>query len=214
MNVRAPRGQRRLIALVCHRCGRDYFVPPYRAQGSRFCSKACTALNKRCERCNKPITKRPGRRRFCSHACASAAMSGPNSPVWKGGYSKRRRGKHAVKLRRWSREVLKRDRFRCTVCGNNRELQAHHVKPYADYPRLRFDVANGKTLCAICHRAEHGHKPMANGFKCYDCGKPCTPKFRQGKPRCRSCGVKLWHALGRPSKAEHTEAFRQLSLRF
>lgn len=211
MPTRSPRGQRRLIALACHRCGRDYFVAPHRADKSRFCSLACTKHNKRCERCNNPITKRPGRRRFCCRACSSAAMRGPNAPVWKGGQSKAR-ARNGVRLRKWSRAVMERDGFRCTVCGSNNKLNAHHVKPYADYPKLRFVVSNGKTLCGACHSAAHGRKPMNRGFSCVDCGQRCTGKNRQGKPRCRSCGVKRWHALGKPSEQENTERYRQPGL--
>lgn len=209
--MRAARGQARMIALTCKRCGGDYLVKPHRAETSVYCSKACTSHNKRCERCNNPITKRPGRRRFCSKRCSSAFMVGPNASVWKGGVT-RGRNKNAAKQRAWSRAVFQRDKFRCQTCGSNRNLHAHHVLPYATHRRLRFVVSNGKTLCAQCHSAVHGYKPMGRAFKCVDCAKPCTNKNRQGKPRCRSCGVKRWHALGRPSEQENTERFRQQAL--
>jgi 5-methylcytosine-specific restriction endonuclease McrA len=37
-------------------------------------------------------------------------------------------------------------------------LQAHHRKPFAEYPNFRYDVSNGITLCKDCHKEEHEHK--------------------------------------------------------
>ncbi|MDE2020985.1 MAG: HNH endonuclease, partial [Patescibacteria group bacterium] len=165
-----------------------------------------------CLRCGKPV-KRPDRRKFCSHLCAEKWMVGPRASVWKGGSTKGR-SKNSARQRKWARAVFERDKFRCQVCGSNRKLNAHHIKPYSTHPRLRFVVSNGKTLCGECHSAVHGFKPMNRDSVCVDCGKRCTNKNRQGKPRCRSCGVKRWHALGRPSEQENTEKLRQQTLPF
>jgi len=183
-------------------------VPPHRSQTTRFCSRYCV---KRCLRCNNPVTKRPGRRRFCSHACAAAYLSGPRSGTWKGGKTRdKRSGKTAAKLRQWRRLVFKRDGFECLKCGSTDRLHAHHIKSFAKFPKLRFDVSNGQTLCIICHGKVHGKSfAKRRGRKCVDCGKRCSGKNRQGKPRCRSCGLKLWHALGRPSHTARTERMRQ-----
>jgi len=53
--------------------------------------------------------------------------------------------------------VKNRDK-RCTNCGNSNDLHAHHIKSFKDYPELRYDVNNGVTLCAICHRHHHRKK--------------------------------------------------------
>lgn len=50
---------------------------------------------------------------------------------------------------------MQRDGFRCVECGRRGKLQAHHVKDWADYPALRFDVSNGVTLCIDCHCVKH-----------------------------------------------------------
>lgn len=59
----------------------------------------------------------------------------------------------------WSRAVMERDRYTCRECGatraTGRRMHAHHIKPWDDFPELRFFVDNGKTLCHVCHAAEH-----------------------------------------------------------
>ena len=32
---------------------------------------------------------------------------------------------------------------------------AHHKLSYAEYPKLRYRVSNGETLCVDCHADEH-----------------------------------------------------------
>jgi 5-methylcytosine-specific restriction endonuclease McrA len=51
------------------------------------------------------------------------------------------------------REILRRDDFRCVLCGSPHEVAVHHRRKRS----LGRDdrVANLVTLCASCHRAEH-----------------------------------------------------------
>jgi hypothetical protein len=38
-------------------------------------------------------------------------------------------------------------------CGKTKEkLEADHIKPFALFPELRFDISNGRTLCLPCHK--------------------------------------------------------------
>lgn len=64
---------------------------------------------------------------------------------------------------RWKLKVKERDNYACQHCfikqneivktGNNVTdyLNAHHIKSWKEFPELRFDVANGITLCWPCH---------------------------------------------------------------
>jgi 5-methylcytosine-specific restriction endonuclease McrA len=74
--------------------------------------------------------------------------------------------RRTVEYRRWRDAVYARDGYTCQDCGDAKggNLQAHHVKSFADHPALRFDVSNGKTLCRDCHERLH-LKPIP-GFRC------------------------------------------------
>ena len=64
----------------------------------------------------------------------------------------------------WRSKVFERDNFTCQVCGKvGGTLNAHHIKPFKDYPQLRFKVSNGITLCQECHRELH--KRLRNAGK-------------------------------------------------
>ena len=60
---------------------------------------------------------------------------------------------------RFRTEVLKRDKFRCKMCktsGKKKKLYVHHIRKWASASSLRFDVANGITLCYDCHKQVTG----------------------------------------------------------
>lgn len=69
-----------LVTLTCQCCGKEYQVPRYCSEGSRFCSNNCKAQWRRdagidnvevkCEICGAPfMTNKYSPRRFCSDAC-------------------------------------------------------------------------------------------------------------------------------------------------
>lgn len=57
----------------------------------------------------------------------------------------------------WRRRVYERDDYTCQGCFvRGVKLQAHHIKSWANFPDLRYEVSNGLTLCIECHkRANH-----------------------------------------------------------
>lgn len=85
----------------------------------------------------------------------SKLFSGENAPGWKGGLKlKNIRIRNSLKYRLWRERVFKRDRYTCVWCGDSKggNLNADHIKPFALFPKLRFLLANGRTLCVSCHR--------------------------------------------------------------
>ena len=54
----------------------------------------------------------------------------------------------------WRYRVVSRDKYKCQMPGCHRSgkrIQAHLIKRWADYPTLRYEEANGITLCYFCH---------------------------------------------------------------
>lgn len=85
---------------------------------------------------------------------SAIARRGEKSHFWKGGKTK-----EAVVIRtsfeykNWREEVFKRDNHTCQFCLiRGGELNAHHIRPFALFPALRFDISNGITLCESCHK--------------------------------------------------------------
>lgn len=73
--------------------------------------------------------------------------------------------KHPIRMRNspeyqeWRACVFERDHYTCQNCGQvGWNLNAHHIKPFKDFPNLRLDVNNGITLCRNCHLLAHGKK--------------------------------------------------------
>ena len=88
------------------------------------------------------------------------AHSGERSVSWRGGLtSANGRIRGSLEYRRWKKAVLQRDGHICVLCGVNKAedktivLHVDHIKPFALFPDLRFDVDNGRVLCKQCHLA-------------------------------------------------------------
>lgn len=64
-------------------------------------------------------------------------------------------GRNEPGYEKFRRKVLKRDGYSCQLCGAVDNLEVHHKKLYANYPKLRTVVSNGITLCNSCHKNVH-----------------------------------------------------------
>jgi len=55
-----------------------------------------------------------------------------------------------MSLKAWG-DIIKRVWNNCIICGSTEKLEAHHVKPKAQFPELALEIDNGITLCKKCH---------------------------------------------------------------
>jgi len=81
-------------------------------------------------------------------------MRGKTHWCWKGGITpindKIRRSKV---YKGWRTACFKRDNWTCNNCNKiGGKLHAHHIKSFAKYPKLRFEIRNGVTVCENCHK--------------------------------------------------------------
>lgn len=168
---------------ICPICGR-MFERRGTAQNRRAlvcCSVACKAASqvgriiqgfnqkpklgpiRTCKTCGKTFQQPPSRlAKYCSVSCRAAdsasfdAIRAGRHYNWKGGITPAmvvlRRSPQALA---WTLAVFRRDGFRCRWCGIGGALQAHHIRPWALFPSLRFEIGNGITLCRRCHNTLH-----------------------------------------------------------
>lgn len=65
-------------------------------------------------------------------------------------------GRLCQEYKQWRLHVFERDNYTCVFCRKHGiKLNAHHIKSYARYPELRYELSNGITLCEKCHRELH-----------------------------------------------------------
>ena len=78
---------------------------------------------------------------------------------WQGGVTDpNHEARNTQDLKTWRRAVYERDNYTCQRCSlkgvRKHPIEAHHIKAFAFYPDLRFEVNNGITLCKECHKCE------------------------------------------------------------
>lgn len=95
--------------------------------------------------------------------------TGENHHNWKGGItSENSKIRSSREYARWRTTIFERDNYTCTECGakngngKNIYLEADHIKPFAFYPELRFDIDNGRTLCKPCHKMTETYGKKTN----------------------------------------------------
>jgi len=94
----------------------------------------------------------------------SEKQSGINHWNWNGGITPLRKKLYFSKeYKLWRKSVFERDNYTCIWCGKRGgKLEADHIKPFCDYPELRFAIDNGRTLCNKCHKTTdtYGYKTV------------------------------------------------------
>jgi 5-methylcytosine-specific restriction endonuclease McrA len=114
-----------------------------------------------------------------SCGCVSLNRRGPKCTLWKGGVTPvNKLIRSSGTYKSWRKSVFERDNYTCQECGARNgngktiELNADHIKPFAYFPELRFELSNGRTLCRPCH------------LKTDTFGNKAVFNFRRGLIKC------------------------------
>lgn len=117
----------------CDNCGDEIYVPRWKQSKfeNHYCSPKCRAIHK------------------------ATVLVGENHHAYIKDRSKLAKRRHSAENTHWRLAVLKRDGYLCQCCYEYGETHVHHLKSFARFPELRFDVDNGVTMCEPCHKEFH-----------------------------------------------------------
>lgn len=136
------------VTVLCTKCRVEFFVQPHRFKSGRgkFCSKEC--------RKDGIFTPEVRKKMSDARKGKPTGRTGDKCHFWRGGVTQKNKSdRMSLGCRLWRKEVYERDNYTCVFCGQKGgKLNADHIKSFAKFPALRFDINNGRTLCVECHR--------------------------------------------------------------
>jgi 5-methylcytosine-specific restriction endonuclease McrA len=178
-NPLKPRRQKKGRMDRCSRCNKEVWTHPNKFRlKRRFCSRGCQigwmkemAYRFKCKVCGKVVFVQPCQQKIrnritCSRECiAKVKRQEAEMRRIELGYTKHqldRLVRYSKEMKEWRTAVFKRDDYTCQMCGERGAyLEADHIKPFAFFPELRFDLSNGRTLCRECHdKTKMSYKEM------------------------------------------------------
>ena len=135
----------------CSKSCRSIYVVRNRPGGNTFGKLKQDFGYKICIQCKKNMKCKNRRdveqKKFCSRTCCAIHT---NYIEDRSKIKNQRRGSEFIE---WRKTIFQRDNYTCLHCGQiGGRLQADHIKSWAMYPELRFDINNGQTLCVDCHK--------------------------------------------------------------
>lgn len=122
--------------------------------------------------------------------------------------------RNCSKSKKWIKDILERDGYKCQQCGKDTGLVAHHIVEWKESIELRFDINNGITLCRSCHMKHHyklhdkgfkkGIAPWNKGLKGISSGTKKGTKFTQEHKEKLSIAK-----IGKKLSEEHKEKLKK-----
>ena len=137
------------VETKCFLCTTIFLVQPHRFKSGRgkYCSVACRRLG--------IFTKDVRIKMSLSKKGKPTGRTGELCHFWRGGITEQNKKiRMSMESRAWRETVFKRDNYQCVLGGkeHGNKLNADHIKPFALFPELRFELSNGRTLCIDCHK--------------------------------------------------------------
>jgi len=141
-------------------CSREHFILYLKKESFKFSCYVC-GKDKETQPYQMKIRKRP----TCSIKCRSVLQRQDAEERRKKGYTKHqidRLERYSPEAENWRKAVFDRDDYTCQICFlRGGYLEADHIKPWAYFRELRFEITNGRTLCRMCHdKTKIGAKKM------------------------------------------------------
>lgn len=137
---------------ICIICDKEFFKSKTVSKKSWcqvhfYCSRFCYWISMKGKKRKYIMTDQTKRKLSESH-------KGSKSYSWKGGITSVNQAiRNSLEYEEWRKAVFERDNYICRICGKiGGYLNADHIKPFAFYPELRFELSNGRTLCEGCHK--------------------------------------------------------------
>lgn len=166
---------------ICSICNRNF--PNRKGRNSprsdqKYCSKECwhksvITVNKvNCIECGKEFRPKTLTKanKFCSSKCYWSNMkkeyNGEKCNAWEGGITKINKLERGRFRREIQPIIFERDDYTCQICKiKGKDMQVDHIKSWKDYPELRFELNNCRTLCMCCHYKITFNKKMPKEIK-------------------------------------------------
>ena len=171
--MRKRKPETKEIKYNCVYCGRENTKLLYKSSVvsghvGKYCNRICmiaflkkNSFSFNCVVCEKEVKTQPSQinlrsRETCSRKCRYTLLRKRTEiKREEEGYTKHqldRLARSSPEATEWRESVFKRDDYTCQMCKvRGTYLEADHIKPWAFFPDLRFELSNGRTLCRPCH---------------------------------------------------------------
>ena len=169
------------INKICKNCDNNFLFFVHKSHvktghNGTFCNRKCmieflkkNAFNFPCFVCKKAIYTQPAQlklraRSTCSPICRRT-LARERTLKKHDTYTKHqidRLARYSIEAVEWRKAIFARDDYTCQECKvRGGYIEADHIKPWAYFPSLRFELSNGRTLCRLCHdKTKIGYKKM------------------------------------------------------
>jgi hypothetical protein len=135
---------------LCEYCKKEFRY--WESKKQRFCSHICQGKSKEVtDKISKSNTGNPNHKHWLGKIRED--MRGVNNSCWKGGTGTiRHQDMGKLEYKEWRSKVFERDNYTCQKCGiKDAYLHADHIIEWTESEELRYNLANGTTLCFECH---------------------------------------------------------------
>ena len=138
----------------CLDCGKKLGTNFYQSKRCRSCAVRKVMLNNPIPKHTTPHSKK-SKEKISKNRIGKC--KGNKNHRWKGGITpQNQKDYHSPEYKEWRKKVFEKDKYRCQLCKKvGGYLESHHIKPYAKYKELKYEIDNGITLCYECHKDIH-----------------------------------------------------------